>query len=98
MSFLEDFIVSESLFIKYNYEPNGLSTYTIYVKNRKVFLRRQGEPTDYSWSAALYKLYSEVLPKSVHIILGMLVLYQLIRTHVLYTIKIKKKRKSKDEK
>ena len=48
MGFLEDFIVSESLFIKYNYEPNGLSTYTIYVKNRKVFLRRQGEPTDYS--------------------------------------------------
>ena len=39
MGFLEDFVVGESLFIKYNYEPNGLSIYTIYVKNRKVFLR-----------------------------------------------------------
>ena len=39
MGFLEDFVVDESLFIKYNYEPNGLSIYTIYVTNRKVFLR-----------------------------------------------------------
>ena len=34
------------------------------------------EPANYSWSAALYKLYNEVFPKSVHI-LGMPVLYQL---------------------
>ena len=35
---------------------------------------RLKEPADYSWSAVLHQLYSEVFPKSVHI-LGMLLLY-----------------------
>ena len=38
----------------------------------------KSKPADYSWLAALYKLYNEVFPKSVHI-LGMPVLYQLKR-------------------
>ena len=38
---------------------------------------RLKEPADYSWSAVLHSLYSEVFPKSVHI-LGMLLLYRLI--------------------
>ena len=38
---------------------------------------RLKEPADYSWSAVLHSLYSDVFPKSVHI-LGMLLLYRLI--------------------
>ena len=42
-----------------------------------LYCGQQEESADYSWSAVLYKLYSEVFPKSVHI-LGIPLLYQLI--------------------
>ena len=43
----------------------------------RLLQENKSEPTGYSWSAVLYKLYTKVFPKSVHI-LGMPVLYQLI--------------------
>ena len=42
----------------------------------EIHCARQGEPTDFSWTALFYKLHNEVFPKAVHSP-GIPVLYQL---------------------
>ena len=48
---------------------NGELFYLLYrdiLTKIEIHCGRQGEPTNFSWTALLYKLYKEVFPKSVH--------------------------------
>ena len=51
------------------YKNNHSETISIYHFSLRISLcGRQEELADYSWSAALYKLYSKVFPESVHLL------------------------------